>query len=272
MKPVLLRLGILVAALMAMLLVGTVGFILLEGLPPSDAFYFTLFTLATVGHEDIQLSSLASKILSVVLRITSIGAFTAVVINITGLLLERRLEQKRRERMNLLIGIFFSEIGNHLLALFTTCDPAICDSSQETTGRQNWSSLGFLELGKQLRRHNYSIANKLMQLESLGEFLSGKSDLLFRLLENPSLPEQESFTELLRNVSHLREELSLRQNLTHLPEIDETHLIDDAERVYSLLAKMWLDHMHYLNKKYPYLFSLALRINPFNENRSPTVT
>jgi hypothetical protein len=34
----------------------------------------------------------------------------------------------------------------------------------------------------------------------------------------------------------------------------------------------WLDYMRYLKKDYPYLFSLALRLNPFDEDALVAVT
>jgi len=35
-----------------------------------------------------------------------------------------------------------------------------------------------------------------------------------------------------------------------------------------LLVHEWLDYMKYLKKNYPYLFSLAVRTNPFDRNAS----
>jgi hypothetical protein len=42
-------------------------------------------------------------------------------------------------------------------------------------------------------------------------------------------------------------------------------------RVYRLLITEWLTYMQYLKKHYPYLFSLAMRKNPFDRNASVVV-
>ncbi len=42
-------------------------------------------------------------------------------------------------------------------------------------------------------------------------------------------------------------------------------------RVYSQAVIEWLVYMQHLKKKYPYLFSLAMRTNPFDTNASPIV-
>jgi len=92
-----------------------------------------------------------------------------------------------------------------------------------------------------------------------------------RLMENQNLLEHESFTDLLRAVLHLKEELLCREDLDNLPDTDYTHMAGDIKRAYSMLVPQWLDYMRYLNKNYPYLFSLAVRMNPFNTQRSPVV-
>ena len=96
-----------------------------------------------------------------------------------------------------------------------------------------------------------------------------KGDLLLRLLENPSLLERESFTETLRAVFHLKEELLYRDDISQLPESDKKHLVGDIKRAYRLLTHQWLDYMMYLKENYPYLFSLAMRTNPFDLEASP---
>ena len=70
---------------------------------------------------------------------------------------------------------------------------------------------------------------------------------------------------------HLRDELAARSTLTGLPETDIAHLANDVKRAYSLLTRQWIEYMLYLKNRYPFLFSLALRTNPFVENPSAIV-
>jgi hypothetical protein len=62
-----------------------------------------------------------------------------------------------------------------------------------------------------------------------------------------------------------------REDLAHLPSSDVAHLAGDVRRVYALLVRHWLDYMKYLKENYPYLFSLAMRTNPFDDTATPTV-
>jgi hypothetical protein len=98
-----------------------------------------------------------------------------------------------------------------------------------------------------------------------------KKDLLIRILENPTLLEHESFTELLRAVFHLSDELEFREDISQLPDTDYQHLANDIKRAYILLVHEWVDYVKYLKGNYPYLFSLTMRMNPFDLEASPLV-
>ena len=91
------------------------------------------------------------------------------------------------------------------------------------------------------------------------------------MLENPNLLEHETFTDLLRAVFHLDEELRSRKNVNKLSVKDSDHISGDIKRAYNLLVNEWLDYMYHLKNNYPYLFSLAIRLNPFDEKASPEI-
>jgi len=86
------------------------------------------------------------------------------------------------------------------------------------------------------------------------------------------LLENEAFTELLRASFHLNDELLNRKDLKNLPASDLQHLGGDLKRVYALLVRHWLTYLKHLKENYPYLFSLAMRTNPFDAEASPVVT
>ena len=103
------------------------------------------------------------------------------------------------------------------------------------------------------------------------DFLLSKRDFTLRLIENPTILEHEIFSDLLWAVFHLTEELMLRETLTSLPKTDYKHLEVDIKRAYINLGIQWLMYMKYLQKSYPYLFSLSVRTNPLNSRASAIV-
>ena len=124
---------------------------------------------------------------------------------------------------------------------------------------------------RRLKNYDYEIEIQKVHLENLHSFLKEHRQFLLRLLENPTVLEHESFTELLRALFHLSEELAARKELKQLPVTDYEHLAGDIKRAYGQFVHQWLDYMQYLQKNYPYLFSLAVRTNPFDEEASPIV-
>jgi len=94
---------------------------------------------------------------------------------------------------------------------------------------------------------------------------------LLRLLANPNLLEHDSFTNLLWAVFHLTDELAHRKDVNTILDSDYVHLAGDVKRAYVLLISEWLDYMKHLKVNYPYLFSLAMRTNPFDPEAKPEV-
>lgn len=128
-----------------------------------------------------------------------------------------------------------------------------------------------MEMHKRLKEYDYRIEIQKANLKELKIFLLQKREFLLTLLENPNLLEHGTFTELLWAVFHLTEELSFREDLEQLPDSDYNHLSVDIRRAYHLLIVEWLAYMKHLKDNYPYLFSLASRMNPFDANASPII-
>lgn len=203
-------------------------------------------------------------------------AFVPIEVLLVTLIIHRLLSEREKramlEKLNMIIGVFFSEVGTRLLAFFSDFDPRLDAIRNELIVTGSWSEREFSDVSKRLKSYDYVVdIQDGSSLEDLHDFLVAKRDFLLRLLENPNLFEHESFTELLRAVFHLTEELGAREDVCHLPSTDCDHLGNDINRVYSLLVRQWLDYMRHLKENYPYLFSFTMRTNPFDQQASPIV-
>ncbi len=187
-------------------------------------------------------------------------------------LLNQREKRSRLEKLNMVIGAFFSEVGTELLAFFSDFDPGLETIRQKLIIDKDCDHEMFLKIHRNLRDYGYTIAIDKVDLGALKHFLKERRDFLLRLLENPNLLEHETFTGLLWAVFHLTEELVHRkENISRLPKSDRAHIAGDIKRAYSLLVNEWLDYMNHLKDNYPYLFSLAMRTNPFDQEASVEV-
>jgi len=272
MDPIKFRLKIYIIVFFVTMTMGTLGFMIIEDLSPADAIYFSIVTIATVGYGDIHPLTQIGKILAILLIIMGVSTFLGVVANATEIMLNKREKQTILKKLNMIIGVFFSEVGTKLLILFSDLDRDINNIREYLMVKNNWNKKDFLQVGKLLKNHKYDIEVKKVDFDELHSFLLKKRIFLVSLLENPILHEEQYFTEVLRAVFHLTEELDWRKDFSLLPDADKAHLKGDIIRAYKLLADQWLSYMRYLNGHYPYLFSLAMRTNPFNKDIDPVVT
>lgn len=199
-------------------------------------------------------------------------AFIPVEVLIITLIIDQMLEsrekQRRLEKLNMVIGVFFSRFGTPLLAQLTRADPAIEKVKQRLVIGDEWRNDMFRDVQAFLSSYSCSIMIDRIDTTALREYLISQEDFLLRLVENPVIFEHESFTDLTLAINHLTEEMKARGDLSSLPRADQAHLANDICRAYSLLVLEWLKYMEYLKDHYPYLFSLAMRTNPFDDSAS----
>jgi hypothetical protein len=193
-------------------------------------------------------------------------AFLPIYVLLSTIMIDSLLSQREKgqkmKKLNMVIGAFFSESGVELLKNLSKFD-----RQSEHTAKQILLDDWFHKVKRMKRwvaNDGLQMNSRLSGLEELKMLLLTKRDFHLRMLENANLLEHESFTELLWAVFHLTEELASRKNLKQLSEADYNHFSGDIERAYGVLILEWLEYMNHLKGDYPFLFSYAVRTNPFD--------
>lgn len=179
-------------------------------------------------------------------------------------LVTRREKQTMLDKMNMVIGAFYAEVGTELLKRLRALDGQAGVLGSGLLNPGDWSPRGVAGAIELARRHQAKIQFAHGDLDELRRFLLARRDFLLRLLENPNLLEHDTFTDSLWAVFHLTDELAHRADVSALPDSDVQHLRGDVDRAYKCIVAEWLAYMGNLKRNYPYLFSLALRTNPFD--------
>ena len=138
----------------------------------------------------------------------------------------------RMQKMNMVIGAFFSELGTRLLHHFYVGDPngqrlrEVFEKADDLSSRQ---------------------VQAILQQVADYQFISdlGTDDLI--------------------------EELDARDDLTRSPKSDVEHLKGDVTRAYRCLFVEWVHYMRHLHDNYPFLFSFAMRTNPLEQEKQVEV-
>ena len=195
-------------------------------------------------------------------------AFVPIQVLLVMLILDKLLQKKEKEslmnKMNMMIGVFFNEVGTGLMSYFIETEKNIGSLRKEMIIDNAWNTKIFESCKKFFKSYNPDLVINQDLLIRMKEYLLKHRNDMLRLLENPNLLEHEKFTDLLWAVFHITEELDSRAGLSGLSDADYAHLSGDLGRAYNLLVREWLLYMRHLEKSYPYLFSLAVRLNPFN--------
>jgi hypothetical protein len=203
-------------------------------------------------------------------------AFVPIQVLLVTLIINRLLVVREKKatlnKLNMIVGVFFSEIGTQLMAYFYRLEPRAREIEQSLWVREDWSKTQLVKAGRLFKKYPYQVEFPAGLLEEMRMFLLGKREMMLRLLENPNLREHDTFTDLMLSVFHLHDELAARDQVSDLPEKDLAHLAGDIKRSMQWVVSEWLFYLRHLKENYPYLYSLELRKNPFDPQASILVT
>src|SRR6266571_9276364 len=202
-------------------------------------------------------------------------AFLPIYVLFVTLMIERVLKERERlaikRKLNMVIGVFFSEVGNRLLKELSVYVVSCDDLKRHLLVNATWRKQEFSVALEYQRKNDIIIDSGHREKLGLKMFLVEKRGFLVSLLENQNLLEHEEFTDLLWAVFHLAEELEARDSFENMPQSDIDHINGDIKRVFGHLSREWIMYMQHLKQDYPYLFSLAVRLNPMIDSPDPAV-
>ncbi len=196
-------------------------------------------------------------------------AFLPLNIVLVTFVLERvlraREKRDRLEQINILIGAFFAETGTVALEIMRP----LMDSPQpeQLQMSSKWTDRMFDETASAMRQGTYHAQLSAQAVAELKALLPQKKPGILAMFSNPNLLEHDTFTDTLWALYHLIDELESRADVSTLPASDIMHLGGDMVRAWGLLVGEWVGYTKHLKGRYPYLWSLAVRKNPFTAHR-----
>lgn len=169
-------------------------------------------------------------------------------------IIEYKSKKEKMNKLNMLIGMFFSELGYELMHLIIQGDKdgknLICC----------FDNLKDVEV--KLINHKHFIDINQINIDTLEVIILKNKDILINLMSNDNILEHETFTDLLMSIMHLRDELIFMKN-NNKDENSTIHLQVDITRVYKNITMQWVKYLYHLEKFYPYLYKNAIQVNPF---------
>lgn len=193
-------------------------------------------------------------------------AFVPIQVVMVTLIINRFLNEmensKKIKKINVIISTFFVEIGIPIISTISKFN-ANNDILFSKISIREMSSKEYNKLIKEVKEFNFDIYAEPAKLDELYSILKNYKDSMLNLLANPNLLEHDSFTDMLWAVFHVIDELQTRGEFHKHDKDDIDHLSNDILRAYTSLIIEWISYMNYLQREYPFLFTLALKKNPF---------
>lgn len=192
----------------------------------------------------------------------------ALVTVVLQSMISSREKKERLKQLNMVISSFFGEVGTEIIVAlneFNRNQDGICEYLKING---TWSKKDFSNAVDFIKECEFPMDSRQSDLSALKEKLIKEHSFFHVMLQNQNLLEHETFSDMLWAVFHLMDEMNARDDFKHLPQADLEHLSLDIQRAYSALLIEWVKYMEHLIAEYPYLFSLAVRKNPFDKNSS----
>ena len=179
-------------------------------------------------------------------------------------LLSRRERRELMHRLNMVMGVFYNEIGGVLIRRMQIFLPDLEALRQRFQGMENWTEADYRQAVREVPAQEVDFDLVGRDLTGLRDFLVEKRSILLRFLANPNLLGHDRLTDLLWAVTHVVDELAIRPRVDRLGEGVGQHIANDMARAYRLLLAEWLTYMLHLKKDYPYMYRGAIRAGPFS--------
>jgi len=196
-------------------------------------------------------------------------AFIPLDVFFVTIIIEKLLDEKRRketmDKLNIISGIFFGEMENDFFIRLKNFSEDFDEIKNYLIVKHEWGDREYVSAMKNIMETDFKMKCDTMSLMDMKIFILSKEELILSLLSNPALLEHDRLTDMLWSIFHLADEFDRRDDLTSLPESDVDHLLKDIKRAYINTFIVWFDYLKHMKSHYPYLYSLAVRANPFND-------
>ncbi|MEA2102513.1 MAG: hypothetical protein U9P80_08065, partial [Thermodesulfobacteriota bacterium] len=104
---------------------------------------------------------------------------------------ENMEKQSRMKKLNMVIGVFFSEMGTTLLSHFSDLDLNLDEIRRDLIVSSNWTDTDFLKVAEKLKRYPCRIEPSKLSVDEISCYLAENHGLMLQMMGNPNLMEHE---------------------------------------------------------------------------------
>lgn len=169
------------------------------------------------------------------------------------------LRRKERKKINMLIDIFYSEIGNDILKVISKADKCAERIKCLSTIKKEWLIGEYQKIFDDFDNFENCLDIDKLDLDLLRKLLEDATPISIHFLTNTSLQDREEFKEIVLAILHLKKDLDYKD----IENDKSGYIKKEIEELYLLLSKRWMNYMYHLEEFKPRLFERALLNSPF---------
>ncbi|WP_052310796.1 hypothetical protein [Methanoregula formicica] len=109
-------------------------------------------------------------------------------------MIDERERRSQFEKLNMIIGLFFSEVGTNLLKIMSSSDPAAAEIRSALVVSNNWIDADFSKARTLIEKHTYTIDSCAVPMDELYQFLKEKKGFLLMILDDVVAMLNAAFT------------------------------------------------------------------------------
>lgn len=223
----------------------------------------TIIAIALYAIHYIIFGELKATISGLILSLAYVPIGIVFNILILDKIFRKSNEIRLERRMNIVIGSFFHEIGNELMAVIVNGDENIDSLNYLCYASVEWGHKEFKKLSEIVESYECKINIDNIDLNELRSIIENKEDFLLDLIINSNLDEYEGFSKMLMRILHVRDEFDALFVDGYLDPKDKYHMTTDICNAYKALLVFRVNYIENLKNYYPLMFNRLMENSPF---------
>lgn len=186
------------------------------------------------------------------------------------LIVDKILDKKQKlnsiEKINVIIGAFYNEVGNSLINILSKGDKKIDIVREEINVNSNWSNEKFQNLIELLKVNTCEIDINKIDIRKIVKLLNHKDTLIINLMINQNIKEYKGFIQLLIVLIYLRDQLQFVTSMESVDDFKYKTIKEEVCKSYNILLIQWVLYIKELKDIDYDLFLKVINNSPLKNN------
>jgi len=175
----------------------------------------------------------------------------------------RKEKHVKFEKLNAVVGVFFTRVGNDLIQFLSQYDLQYEETKKFIDVHNDWTTSDFDKKIKEFRTYKANIDTDQIPLSVLQRIIKKEESLILQVFGNTDMLDSYSLAYLFHTMFHLIDNLdhSTKNGRTSLHKLDI-----NVEKLYTFLIYRWLHYTKHISEFYPHHYPTLVNKHTSRKN------